>query len=188
EWVLRRAAILLRNLEDAGHDLQLAVNISPRQFHRPDFVAQVKEILAASGASPTRLVLEITESLLLADLGEAVARMHELQALGIRFSIDDFGTGYSSLSYLKRLPLQELKIDRAFVAGLPNDADDAALSQTILLIASQMRLEVVAEGVETEAQLAWLKGYGCPRFQGYLFGRPQPEREFLARLGTVPRS
>ncbi|NWG30170.1 MAG: EAL domain-containing protein [Rhodocyclaceae bacterium] len=188
EWVLRRAAILLRSLEDSGHDLRLAVNISPRQFRKADFVGRVRTILAETGASPARLVLEITESLLLADLGEAAARMHELQALGIRFSIDDFGTGYSSLSYLKRLPLQELKIDRAFVAGLPQDSDDAALSKTILLIAHQMQLEVVAEGVETEAQLAWLRHNGCRHFQGYLFGRPQPVAAFLARLGTPPRS
>jgi EAL domain-containing protein (putative c-di-GMP-specific phosphodiesterase class I) len=187
EWVLRKAAMLLKTLEDAGHDLRLAVNISPRQFRKADFVARVRTILAETGANPLRLVLEITENLLLADLGEATARMHELQALGIRFSIDDFGTGYSSLSYLKRLPLQELKIDRAFVAGLPQDADDAALSKTILLIARQMHLEVVAEGVETEAQLTWLKHNGCHHFQGYLFGRPQPVTAFLTRLAMPAR-
>lgn len=186
EWVLRRATILLKNLEDAGHDLRLAVNISPRQFRNTDFVSRVRSILAETGASPSRLVLEITESLLLSDLGEATARMHELQALGIRFSIDDFGTGYSSLSYLKRLPIDELKIDRAFVAGLPQDSDDAALSKTILLIAQQMHLEVIAEGVEREAQLDWLRHHGCRHFQGYLFGRPQPEATFLARLGVSP--
>lgn len=187
EWVLRKAAMLLKALEEAGHDLRLAVNISPRQFRKADFVARVRTILAETGANPLRLVLEITENLLLTDLGEATARMHELQALGIRFSIDDFGTGYSSLSYLKRLPLQELKIDRAFVAGLPQDADDAALSKTILLIARQMHLEVVAEGVETEAQLTWLKHNGCHHFQGYLFGRPQPVTAFLARLAMPAR-
>lgn len=183
EWVLRKAALLVRELEEAGHDLRLSVNISPRQFRHADFVSRVRAILTETGASPARLVLEITESLLLADVGEAAARMHELQALGLRFSIDDFGTGYSSLSYLKRLPLQELKIDRAFVAGLPQDTDDAALSKTILLIAEQMHLETVAEGVESDAQFAWLKLSGCPCFQGYLFGRPQPAAAFLARLG-----
>jgi len=183
EWALRKAAILLRQLEEAGHDLRLAVNISARQFRNADFVERVRAILAETGANPSRLTLEITESLLLADVGEATARMHELEALGLRFSIDDFGTGYSSLSYLKRLPLQELKIDRAFVAGLPLDPDDAALSKTILLIAEQLRLEIVAEGVENEAQFAWLKQCGCPYFQGYLFGRPQPAATFLARLG-----
>lgn len=181
-WVLLESARVLKRLESAGHDLRLAVNVSPRQFRRQDFVARVRAILAETGASPARLTLEITESLLLADLGETTARMLELQALGIRFALDDFGTGYSSLSYLKRLPLQELKIDRAFVAGLPHDADDAALSETILLIARQMRLEVVAEGVETPAQLAWLKQNGCKLFQGYLLGRPQPVDALVAQL------
>lgn len=182
-WVLRKAALLAREIEEAGHDLRLSVNISPRQFRHADFVDRVRAILAETGASPARLVLEITESLLVSDAGEVTARMLELQALGLRFSIDDFGTGYSSLSYLKRLPLQELKIDRAFVAGLPQDADDAALVKTILLIAQQMHLETIAEGVETEAQFATLKQYGCSCFQGYLFGRPQPVTAFLARLG-----
>lgn len=181
-WVLRQAATLQRALEEAGHALRLAVNISPRQFRQADFVGRVRVILAETGATPSRLTLEITESLLLADVGEVVARMHALEAMGLRFSIDDFGTGYSSLSYLKRLSLQELKIDRSFVAGLPQD-DDAALSQTILLIAAQMHLETVAEGVETEAQFAWLKQSGCACFQGYLFCRPQPVAAFLARLG-----
>jgi len=187
DWVLLESARLQKRLESAGHDLRLAVNVSPRQFRQPDFVARVRAILAQTGASPARLVLEITESLLLTDLGEATARMHELQALGIRFALDDFGTGYSSLSYLKRLPLQELKIDRAFVVGLPHDADDAALSETILLIARQMRLEVVAEGVETPAQLAWLKQNGCTFFQGYLLARPQPVDAFLALIGSARR-
>ncbi len=182
-WVLRQAATLQRALEEAGHELRLAVNISPRQFRQADFVGCVRAILAETGANPSRLALEITESLLLADVGEAAARMHALEAMGLRFSIDDFGTGYSSLSYLKRLPLRELKIDRSFVAGLPQDDDDAALSQTILLIAARMHLETVAEGVETEAQFAWLKQSGCACFQGYLFCRPQPVAAFLARLG-----
>ncbi|MDP1607463.1 MAG: EAL domain-containing protein [Rhodocyclaceae bacterium] len=182
DWVLLESARLQKRLESAGHDLRLSVNVSPRQFRQPDFVLRVRAILAQTGASPTRLTLEITESLLLSDHGEATARMHELQALGIRFSLDDFGTGYSSLSYLKRLPLQELKIDRSFVAGLPHDADDAALAETILLIARQMRLEVVAEGVETPAQLAWLKQNGCNFFQGYLLARPLPVDAFLALL------
>lgn len=182
-WVLRQAAILQRALEKAGHALRLAVNISPRQFRQADFVGRVRAILAETGATSSGLTLEITESLLLADVGEAAARMHALKAMGLRFSIDDFGTGYSSLSYLKRLPLQELKVDRSFVAGLPQDDDDAALSQTILLIATQLHLETVAEGVETEAQFAWLKQSGCACFQGYLFCRPQPAAAFLARLG-----
>ncbi len=185
DWVLSTSANLLKQWEMAGHDLRLSVNVSPRQFGEADFVARVREILAQSGASPSRLTLEITESLLMSDVGEAIARMTELQHLGVRLSIDDFGTGFSSLSYLKRLPLHELKIDRAFVSGLPRDADDTVLVETILLIARQMRLEVVAEGVETEAQNDWLKDKGCDMFQGFLLGRPIPETEFMARLEQI---
>ena len=182
DWVLMQSALLLQKLEAAGQSIRISVNVSPRQFREADFVQRVKDILAESGASPQRLVLEITEGLLMTDAGDAIARMTELEHLGVQFSIDDFGTGFSSLSYLKRLPLHELKIDRAFVSGLPKDADDAALAETILLIARQMGLNVVAEGVETEAQHTWLKEKGCDNFQGYLLGRPIPQAEFEARL------
>ncbi|MEW5769945.1 MAG: EAL domain-containing protein [Pseudomonadota bacterium] len=182
DWVLAASARLLKELETAGHDLRLSVNVSPRQFQEADFVMRVREILSESGASPQRLTLEITEGMLMGDAGEAIARMAELEHLGVHFSIDDFGTGYSSLSYLKRLPLSELKIDRGFVSGLPRDPDDAALVVTILLIARQMGLEVVAEGVENEAQLEYLKERGCDHFQGYLLGRPMPVEEFLRTI------
>lgn len=182
DWVLLESARLLKTLELAGHDLRLSVNVNPRQFHEADFVRRLRDILAETGASPHRLALEITEGMLLRDLGEVVARMTELEHLGVQFSIDDFGTGYSSLSYLKRLPLHELKIDRAFVSDLPRDPDDAALVETILLIAAQMHLNVVAEGVETAAQHDWLKSRGCDLFQGYLLGRPMPAADFKRRI------
>ena len=186
DWVLMESARLLKRLESEGRDLRLSVNVSPRQFREVDFLDRVRAILAESGASPTRLTLEVTESLLMDDMGDAIARMSELKLLGVRLAIDDFGTGYSSLSYLKQLPLHELKIDRSFVSGLPRDMDDTVLVETILLIARQMGLEVVAEGVENDAQRAWLSDKGCGLFQGYLLGRPLPQAEFMAELGRTP--
>ncbi len=182
EWVLETALRILKQLEDAGHELRVAVNVSPLQFREADFVSRVRKLLQQTGAYAPRLTLEITEGMLMHDIDAAIARMNELRHLGVSFSIDDFGTGYSSLSYLKRLPLRELKIDRAFVNGLPRDPDDVALVGTILDIADSFRLDVVAEGVETEVQLEFLKASGCEVFQGYLFGRPQPAEELLAQL------
>ncbi len=183
DWVLAESCRLLKHLENRGHDLRVAVNVSPRQFREPQFVEGVRQTLADTGACPFHLTLEITEGMLLDNLGETISRMSELERLGVRFSIDDFGTGYSSLAYLKRLPLQELKIDRSFVSGLPRDSDDAALVETIMAIASQMHLDVVAEGVETEAQRDFLRARGCDIYQGYLFGRPIPAEAFLLGLG-----
>jgi diguanylate cyclase (GGDEF)-like protein/PAS domain S-box-containing protein len=182
DWVLRESCALIARLDAAGRGLRIAVNVSPRQFRQPNFVARMKEILSATGADPTRLTLEITENLLIEHASEGVARMTELAALGIRFSIDDFGTGYSSLAYLKRLPLFELKIDKSFVQDVPHDANDAALVATMLSMASHLRFEVVAEGVETEAQLAFLKRLGCERFQGYYFHRPQPQQAWYEQF------
>ncbi|MBS3935508.1 MAG: EAL domain-containing protein [Sulfuritalea sp.] len=185
DWTLREAAQLLARFERAGRDLRLSVNVSPRQIRQPDFAARVHDCLAQAGASPARLTLEVTESLLLTDMAGAVARLTELKAVGVRLSLDDFGTGYSSLSYLKRLPLHEIKIDRGFVAGLPQDDSDATLTGVILLIGARMGLEVVAEGIETAAQLDWLKEGGCELFQGYLLARPEPVAAFCARLGMT---
>lgn len=189
EWMLHAAARAMKQFEDAGHGhLRLSVNVSPRQFRERDFVHRVRDTLADSGASARRLTLEITEGMLLADIGESIARMAELEHVGVRFSIDDFGTGYSSLAYLKRLPLRELKIDRGFVASLPRDADDAALVDTILAIARQLRLVVVAEGLENEDQFHYLRDRGCDLFQGFYFGRPMPVEAFLPTLGPSPRT
>ncbi|MBI5330126.1 MAG: EAL domain-containing protein [Betaproteobacteria bacterium] len=181
-WVLNEGARLLKSFEEQGKDIRLSVNVSPRQFREADFVWRVRDTLLRTGADPHRLTLEITEGMLLADVGEAIARMSELELLGLHFSIDDFGTGYSSLSYLKRLPLAELKIDRGFVTGLPRDEDDAVLVGTILAIARQLRLQTVAEGVETQAQLDYLRASGCDLFQGYHLGRPMPVEEFTRLL------
>ncbi|MEW5771542.1 MAG: EAL domain-containing protein [Pseudomonadota bacterium] len=183
DWVLHEACCLIARLDAAGRPLRIAVNVSPRQFHQANFVPRMREILGETGADPLYLTLEITENLLVDRASDVVARMMELADLGIRFAIDDFGTGYSSLSYLKRLPLYELKIDKSFVQDVPHDANDVALVETILSMAQHMRFEVVAEGVESEAQLAFLKAHGCERFQGYLFHRPEPQLDWLRRMG-----
>jgi EAL domain-containing protein (putative c-di-GMP-specific phosphodiesterase class I) len=182
EWVLRETCMLIARLDTEGRGLRIAVNVSPRQFHQADFVQRIRDILATTGADPTYLTLEITENLLIEHASESVARMTELVALGLRFSIDDFGTGYSSLAYLKRLPLSELKIDMSFVQDIPHDPNDVALVETILSMAHHLHFEVVAEGVENEAQLAFLRQQGCERFQGYYFHRPLEMRAWIEQL------
>ncbi len=166
----------------AARGLVLAVNVSARQFHQPDFVSGVAEILAATGADPARLKLELTESTVLGNVEEAVARMASLKALGLGLSLDDFGTGYSSLSHLRRLPVEQIKIDRSFVGDLSGNSNDTAIVRAILAMSGSLGLTVVAEGVETDQQYAYLLQYGCPMFQGYLFGKPMPADEFRRTL------
>ncbi|MFN4121498.1 putative bifunctional diguanylate cyclase/phosphodiesterase [Acidovorax sp.] len=175
-WVLEAACAQLVAWSRSALTRQffLSVNVSVRQFRQPDFVEQVLGTLNASGANPERLKLELTESLLLADVEDIIARMEQLRHFGVGFSLDDFGTGYSSLSYLKRLPLDQLKIDQGFVRDLQTDPNDAAIVRTILALADSLDLAVVAEGVETTGQLEFLQRHGCKAFQGYLFGRPMP--------------
>ena len=156
----------------------LAVNISARQLHQPDFVDQVLAVLDRTGASPHKLKLELTESMLVENVEEVIEKMTELRSHGLRFSLDDFGTGYSSLSYLKRLPLEQLKIDRSFVRDSLVDASSGAIAQTIIALGQAMGLPVIAEGVETEAQREFLERMGCHAYQGYLFSRPLPLVEF----------
>jgi diguanylate cyclase (GGDEF)-like protein/PAS domain S-box-containing protein len=180
ERVLRTACEALARLDAAGAPLSLSVNISPRQFRQDDFVAQMRALLARTGAPPARLTLEVTEGLLIEDWEGVASRMAELAALGIRFSIDDFGTGYSSLSYLKKLPLHEIKIDKSFVQNTPDDANDRAIVRSILAVARAFRLHVVAEGVETQAQAEFLSGLHCDCLQGYFFARPTPLEGWLA--------
>ncbi len=180
-WVLSESCALMARENIAGHPIRLSVNMSPRHFRRSGFVPWIRDLLAASGADPSQLTLEVTEGLMIDNLGEVVAKMDELAALGIHFSVDDFGTGYSSLAYLKRLPIHELKIDKTFVQDAPSDPDDAALVETILSVARHMHLKVVAEGVETEEQAAFLNARGNVIHQGYFFGRPEPAETWLAR-------
>jgi EAL domain-containing protein (putative c-di-GMP-specific phosphodiesterase class I) len=176
QWVLQTACrqLVVWAAQPATRELTMSVNVSARQFRHPDFVAQVLAVLEASGADAQRLKFELTESMLLGDVEDAIRKMSELRAHGVRFSLDDFGTGYSSLSYLKRLPLDQLKIDQSFVRDVLTDPNDAAIVRTILALARSMDLVAVAEGVETEGQHQFLLNNGCWVFQGYLFGRPGP--------------
>ncbi len=181
-WVLETACKQLASWagQSAFAELTIAVNVSARQFHQADFVEQVLAHLQSTGADPHRLELELTETMLVAQVEEVIAKMKALQARGIRFSLDDFGTGYSSLAYLKRLPLDQLKIDQGFVRDILTDADDAAISKMVIALADSMGLRVIAEGVETEAQRELLARLGCLNYQGYLFSRPLPLAQFEA--------
>jgi EAL domain-containing protein (putative c-di-GMP-specific phosphodiesterase class I) len=180
EYVLQDACAALKKLELAGHEaLSLSVNVSPRQFRQDNFVALIATILAQSGARGERLILEVTEGLLIDNVDETVGRMNELAALGVKFSIDDFGTGYSSLSYIKRLPLFEIKIDKGFVQDIPDDQNDVAIVQSVLAMAKYLNLATVAEGVETTQQAEFLRMAGCEVLQGYLFSKPIPMSDWL---------
>ena len=184
QWVLEKACKQLKAWENnplANH-LVLAVNVSAKQFHQPDFVEQVCQVFSRINVKPDRLVLELTESVVLDDVNDTIIKMNTLRKLGIHFSMDDFGTGYSSLLNLKRLPINELKIDYSFVRDLIVDGDDAAIVQTIIAMARNLGLKVVAEGVETEEQRVFLEQHGCLIYQGYLFSKPVPIDEFEALL------
>ena len=185
-WVLETACrqIALWSNDEQKCNLTLAVNVSARQFKLPDFADKVKAVIREHRINPSRLKLELTESVVLEDLDDIVTKMHALKALGVGLSMDDFGTGYSSLSYLKQLPLDQLKIDRSFVRDIATDPNDAVMVRTIIDMAHNFRLNVIAEGVETEAQLAFLKRHDCMAYQGYLFSKPVPVEEFEALLGS----
>ena len=178
EWVLQETCHYLSRIQACGSGLHLSVNVSPCQFRQPTFIPHVKAIVAATKVDPTRLTLEVTEGSIIDDIDQAIATMAELQTLGIYFSIDDFGTGYSSLAYLKRLPLNELKIDQSFVQDTPDDPNDAALVEAIISIARHFNFAIIAEGVETIEQADFLKARGCDFYQGYLYGKPIPISEF----------
>lgn len=180
QWVLEAACAQLTvwatRPETAG--LTLAVNVSPRQLRHPDFVIQVLAVLERTGADPHKLKLELTESMLMDNVEDLIVKMTALKAEGIGFALDDFATNYSSLTYLKRLPLDQLKIDRSIVRDILTDAGDATIARTIVTLAQSMGLEVIAEGVETREQREFLAQMSCHAFQGYLFGRPTPKEEF----------
>ncbi|KQO23434.1 EAL domain-containing protein [Acidovorax sp. Leaf78] len=187
EWVLKAACQRLASW--AAHPelaaLSLAVNVSPRQFHQCDFVAQVLAALASSGAPGHQLKLEMTEGLLLQDVEDTIEKMGQLKGYGLGFSLDDFGTGYSSLAYLKRLPLDQLKIDQSFVRDVLTDPNDAAIARTVVALGTSLGLRVIAEGVETEAQREFLERHQCHAWQGYLFSPPVPAAEFEALVRTT---
>lgn len=181
-WVMQTACEQLKSwaAHHATRALTIAVNVSPRQFRQADFADQVRSCIARTGADPTLLELEITESIVLDDIEDVIARMHRLRTIGIRFALDDFGTGFSSLSYLKRLPLDQVKIDQGFVRDVVSDPNDGAIVRAIVAMGRSLALDVIAEGVETHEQLAFLKESGCNRYQGYLFGRPMPIEDWDA--------
>jgi EAL domain-containing protein (putative c-di-GMP-specific phosphodiesterase class I) len=185
-WILETACAQLAvwATQPEMAPLTLAVNVSARQFNAPDFVSQVLALLDSTGANPARLKLELTESLLVHNVQEIIEKMEALKAKGVGFSLDDFGTGYSSLSYLKRLPLDQLKIDQSFVRDVLTDQNDAAIAKTIVALAASLGLEVIAEGVETQAQREFLKQAGCHAYQGYFFSRPLPIEGFDAFART----
>jgi len=184
QWVLNTACAQIKTWEQGAltRNLALAVNVSAKQFHQADFVDQVRETVQRHGINPGLLKLELTESMLQSDIEDTIASMHALKKIGIQFSLDDFGTGYSSLQYLKRLPLDQLKIDQSFVRDIVNDSSDKAIVGTIIAMAHNMNLGVIAEGVETEEQLQSLKSSCCTHYQGYLFGKPVPIAQFEAQL------
>ncbi|WP_156454447.1 putative bifunctional diguanylate cyclase/phosphodiesterase [Lampropedia cohaerens] len=183
-WVLMQACRQLAAWARHPHTqhLTLSVNVSPKQFKQESFVANVLHALAATGASPHRLILELTEGVLLEDIDQAIERMARLSAMGVGFSLDDFGTGYSSLSYLQRLPLSEVKIDRSFVRDLNTKPGDANIVRTIVSLGHSLGLRVVAEGIETPEQIDYLKSCGCLYWQGFFIGKPQPVEQFEAML------
>ena len=183
EWVLATACAQGKCWADMGFaDLRVAVNISARQFRQKDFAASVRRILATSGMPSGMLELELTESVMMKDMHEVIAVLNDLRALGISVSIDDFGTGYSSLSRLKHFPIGLLKIDQSFVRDITTDADDAAIVLAIITLAHSLRLQVIAEGVETAEQLDFLLRHGCDEIQGYLFSKPVPAGKFTSLL------
>ncbi len=175
-WVLDAACAQLKAWERDPHKrhLQLAVNVSARQFRQPDFVAQIRAVLQGYGINPTRLKLELTESMVLEDVADAIKKMQAVKQMGVQFSMDDFGIGYSSLSYLAQLPLDQIKIDKSFVCNLPGVAKDETIARAIINMGLGLNLNVIAEGVETEFQCQFLAAHGCQAYQGFLFGHPVP--------------
>jgi diguanylate cyclase (GGDEF)-like protein len=185
DWVLQEVCRQVQKWNATMPDLELgriSINISPRQFQQSNFVEKLAAIVSNAGVDPSGLYLELTENLLVRDVENVIARMTDLKSRGFHFAIDDFGTGYSSLTYLKRLPLDTLKIDRSFVRDITTDPNDATIVESILAMSSRMGFRVVAEGVETEEQLAFLTKHRCDLYQGYLFSKPVPPEELEAVL------
>lgn len=189
-WVLRSACLEARSwsAQVKVSPPRVAVNIPAREFYNPKFVATIKEILRETGMDPARLSLELTEESLIQDIEQTIETMNELSKLGIKLALDDFGTGYSSLSHLRRLPVNTLKIDKSFIDDLPHQSEAVKLASGIIQIAQNMGCEVVAEGVEHEAQRALLESIGCDLIQGYLLGRPVRAEDVSRLLGRSEES
>ncbi|MDQ2695752.1 MAG: EAL domain-containing protein [Pseudomonadota bacterium] len=182
EWVLYQACTQARHWKGSDLPMRLAVNLSPRQFAQADVVDMVARILRQTGLDPQYLKLEITESSIMQNLDKTIHTLRDLKAMGVKLSIDDFGTGYSSLNYLKRFPIDQLKIDKSFIRDITTDPDDAAIALAVIAMAHSLRLKVIAEGVETEAQLIFLRARQCDEMQGFYFSRPLPAVEATALL------
>jgi len=182
EWVLNEACQQAQRWHESGHDLVMAVNLSALQFRRGNLLDTVSQALKVSGLPATMLELELTESILLHDVEMAIKTLHSLKVMGVKLSVDDFGTGYSSLSYLQRLAVNKLKIDQSFVNSMLGEDGSIAIVKAIIQLGHALQLTVIAEGVETQEQLASLRDYGCDEVQGYLFSRPVPETEFVRLL------
>jgi len=185
EWVLQTAAQQVRTWEADGLLEKfgaVAVNVSPLQFRQPNFVDLVIRVFREASLSPARIKIEITESIIIESVEDVIRKMHAIKELGVQFSLDDFGTGYSSLSYLRRLPLDQLKIDRSFVQGITRDASESAIVETIISMGHHLGMDVIAEGVETTTELEFLRAKGCNAFQGFLFSKPVPANEFAQLL------
>lgn len=183
EWVLRTACLQSKSWQDAGYDpLRVAVNLSARQFQQPGLVEVVAHVLKDTGLDPHLLEVELTEGSIMKDPNQAIRKLHELKAMGVKISVDDFGTGYSSLNYLKRFPIDTLKVDQSFVKDLNNDPDNEAIVSAIITLAHALKLNVIAEGVETQEQLESLRMLNCDEVQGFLFSHPLSVAEFTDLL------
>jgi EAL domain-containing protein (putative c-di-GMP-specific phosphodiesterase class I) len=183
DCVLQKACAQLAEFRALGFtDLQVAVNLAPRQLHKREIYPRIAALLSEQALEPSRLVLEISEDLFLQDSSGIEQSLRQLREIGVRVSIDDFGTGYSSIGYLKRLPIDQVKIDQSFVRDIPQDADDSAIVRGIITLAHSLRLEVIAEGVENDAQLHFLQNLGCDGIQGFYLSRPLPASKLFAYL------
>ncbi len=179
KWVLKKVCQQIKNWRDIGiYPLVIAVNLSVLEFNQPDFIQKLVNFIDVNELEPHYLEIELTESMIMQDVNSAIATMSKLQSLGVKIAIDDFGTGYSSLIYLKNLPINTLKIDRYFIHNVANDLQKSAITKALIQMAHNLNLDVVAEGVETEAELGFLRQHNCNSMQGFLFSRPLPATEF----------
>jgi EAL domain-containing protein (putative c-di-GMP-specific phosphodiesterase class I) len=186
-WVMEQVCKFQRRVMAAGlQPTKIAVNVSPVQFRQKDMVASFLRILDENGVPPSLIEIEVTEGAIMDDPDKAIQTLIQLRERGFSIAVDDFGTGYSSLGYLKRFPIDKLKIDRTFVRDLETDPDDAVIISAIIAMSHSLGIKVLAEGVETEAQLAYLNQAGCEEIQGYLTGKPMPETAFVDLLGQIP--
>jgi EAL domain-containing protein (putative c-di-GMP-specific phosphodiesterase class I) len=182
QWALRAACLEAKAWNKAGYAVNVAVNVSPGQFKQRKVWLAVRAALERSGLKPSQMVLELTESMLMENADESIEMLNELKEMGVRLAVDDFGAGYSSLTYLSKFPVDELKIDQSFVKGLPEQRQSAAIIGAVVGLARELDLKVVAEGVESKAQLDYLRVRGCDQYQGYLCSRPVPPAPFLQLL------